>query len=170
MSVALLQEAMAARRAHVSAFLVLGDPDPTRSVALAKAAVAAGSTMLELGLPFADACADGPAIQAASLRARRGGTSTGRAIDLLAEVRAACPTVPLNLLVYGNLVHRRGYARFCAEVARAGASSLLVPDVPLEEADPLRAACADADLGFVPLVGPNTDAARLRSTSRRWRA
>ncbi|MEO6593471.1 MAG: tryptophan synthase subunit alpha [Planctomycetota bacterium] len=162
MSLALLQQALAEPRRHVSAFLVLGDPDPTRSVALARAAVATGSTMLELGLPFADACADGPAIQAASLRARTAGTSTSRAIALLAEVRAACPDVPLNLLVYGNLVHRRGYTRFCDEVARAGASSLLVPDVPHEESDPLRAACAHAGLGFVPLVGPHTDRTRLQ--------
>ena len=163
MSLAMLRDALAAQATHVSAFLVLGDPDPVRSLELARAAVTAGSTMLELGLPFDDPCADGPAIQQASERARAAGTSTDRAIDLLAQIRRACPTTPLNLLVYGNLVHARGYTRFCADVAAAGASSLLVPDVPLDEAQPLRDACAHAELGFVPMVGPRTDPARTRA-------
>ncbi len=162
MSLELLRDCLPQGR-HVSAFLMLGDPDPVRSLQLAQAAVTAGSTMLELGLPFDDPSADGPAIQAASLRARQGGTSTALALELLAQIRATCPATPLNLLVYGNLVHARGYARFCDDVVAAGASSLLVPDIPHEEAGALRAACAQARLGFVPLVGPRTEAARLRA-------
>jgi len=163
MSLALLRDALAAESPHVSAFLVLGDPDPGRSVELALAAVAAGSTMLELGLPFDDPCADGPAIQQASERARAAGVSTDRALELLTEIRRGCPATPLNLLVYGNLVHARGYARFCSDVAAAGASSLLVPDVLLEEAQPLREACARAGLGFVPMLGPRTEPERIRA-------
>lgn len=162
MSIRYLQSALDRARFHVSPFLILGDPTPDASVQLAKSAVAHGASMLEIGFPYGDPIADGPAIQAADLRALRGGTSTGRAIELLSEIRTACPETPLNLLVYGNLVHARGYGRFCLDVASAGASSLLVPDVPLDESGPLRRACDDAALGHVQLVGPLTDDTRLR--------
>ena len=166
MTVAVLHRALAAQPHHASPFLVLGDPDPDTSVELARAAVDEGATMLELGMPFSDPCADGPAIQAACGRAFAAGVSTGAAIEILARIRAACPEVPNNLLVYGNLVHARGYARFCADVAAAGAATLLVPDVPLEEAGPLREACAAAELGHVELVGPRTAPDRLAAIGR----
>lgn len=161
MSRDLLDAALRARRHHFSPFLVLGDPTPSLSVELAVAAVAEGATMLELGMPFSDPCADGPAIQAADERARAGGTSTARALELLAAIHARTPRVPKNLLVYGNLVHAHGYARFCTDAAAAGAASLLVPDVPLEESVPLREASTAAGLGHVELVGPATTPARL---------
>jgi tryptophan synthase alpha chain len=166
MSLEILQRALADGPPHLSAFLVLGDPDPERSVALAVAAVRAGSTMLELGLPYGDPCADGPAIAAASARARAAGVSTASAFALLARVRSACPRVPLNLLVYGNLVHAHGYAAFCAAAAACGASSLLVPDIPLEESRPLSQACAAARIGHVALVGPGTGDERVRALDR----
>lgn len=160
MTLAHLQRCLRARDRHLSAFLVLGDPDFDRSLALARAAVDAGATMLELGIAYDDPCADGPAIQAATRRARRAGVSTDRALELLTALSRALPEVPKNLLVYGNLVHARGYAAFCRDSAHAGASSLLVPDVPLEEAGPLRDACRAADLGHVALVTPTTPPAR----------
>ena len=162
MSIHCLREALERERFHVSPFLVLGDPTPDASVQLATSAVAHGASMLEIGFPYGDPIADGPAIQAADLRALGGGTSTERAICLLSEIRTACPETPLNLLVYGNLVHARGYGQFCRDVAAAGASSLLVPDVPLDESDPLRRACNEAELGHVQLVGPLTDETRLK--------
>jgi len=161
MSIRFLEGALERERFHVSPFLVLGDPTPDASVQLAASAVAHGASMLEIGFPYGDPIADGPAIQAADLRALRGGTSSERAIHLLSEIRNACPETPLNLLVYGNLVHARGYGRFCHDVAAAGASSLLVPDVPLDESGPLRRACDEAQLGHVQLVGPLTDETRL---------
>lgn len=166
MSFALLQTALGRPRFHVSPFLVLGDPTPELSLALAVAAVREGASMLELGFPYGDPSADGLAIQAADARARAGGTSTGRALALLGRIREACPTTPLNLLVYGNLVHARGYRRFCAEAAEAGASSLLVPDIPVEEGGPLREASRKAGLGHVELVGPLTGPDRLRRLER----
>lgn len=145
----------------VSPFLVLGDPTPELSVELARAAVCAGARMLEIGFPYSDPVADGPAIQAAAHRALAGGTSTTAALGLLRRIREACPETPLNLLVYGNLVHRLGYQRFADEAVGAGASTLLVPDIPLEEAGPLRRACRRARLGHVELAGPLTPAPRL---------
>lgn len=161
MSLAILRAALPRQRHHLSAFLMLGDPDPDRSVALALAAVDAGASMLELGIPFGDPCADGPAIQRSCQRALARGTTTSGALAILATIHAAAPTVPLNLLVYGNLVHARGYDTFCADAVAAGAASLLVPDIPIEESGPLRRATAATGLGHVCLVGPQTDAARL---------
>ncbi len=161
MSLLLLRRALRKRSRHVAPFLVLGDPTPEISLELAKAAVGDGATMLELGIPYDAACADGPDIQAADARALAAGVGTEAALRLLARIREACPGAPLNLLVYGNLVHARGWARFAADAAAAGASSLLVPDIPLEEGAPLRAASKAAGLGVVMMAGPRTDAARL---------
>lgn len=147
---------------HVSPFLVLGDPSAELSLELAKAAVQCGAGMIEIGFPYSDPVADGPAIQKAAMRALGNGTSTSRAMEILGRIRDACPKTPLNLLVYANLVHARGFDRFCKEAADAGASSLLVPDVSLEESAPLKKACRRAGLGHVQLVGPLTSAERLK--------
>jgi tryptophan synthase alpha chain len=151
---------------QVSPFLLLGDPTPALSLELAKAAVDAGAGMIEMGFPYGDPVADGPAIQKAQLRALTSGTSTTSALRLLARIHEARPSTPLNLLVYGNLVHARGVDRFASEAAEAGASSLLVPDVPLEESAPLRRACRTARLAHVELVGPLTSPARLHKIDR----
>lgn len=150
------------QRSHVSPFLVLGDPSPELSVELAKTAVACGAGMLEIGFPYGDPVADGPAIQKADVRALENGTSTKKAMELLRRIHDACPKTPLNLLVYANLVHARGFDRFCKEVADVGASSLLVPDVCLEESAPLKRACRQARLGHVQLIGPLTPPERLK--------
>jgi len=157
----MLQNALAAGGGHVSPFLMLGDPTPDVCVELCRELVAAGASMLELGLPYADPSADGPVVQAAGLRARAAGVSTDEALWTLARIRAACPSTPCNLLVYGNLVHARGYDRFCRDAVAAGASSLLVPDMPLEEGALLRRAATTHGLGNVLLAGPRTPDARL---------
>ena len=161
MSLASLRAALGTGPA-VSPFLVLGDPTPALSVELARTAVSAGARMLEIGFPYSDPVADGPAIQAAGQRALAGGTSTRAGFDLLGRIARACPGVPLNLLVYGNLVRRIGYGRFADAASGAGASALLVPDIPIEEATPLRRACRRSRLGHVALAGPMTPAPRLR--------
>jgi len=151
-----------AKAPRVSPFLVLGDPTPELSLELAKTAVDCGAEMLEIGFPFGDPVADGPAIQRADLRALDNGTSTAKAMAILAKIHEARPKAALNLLVYGNLVHARGVGRFCEEAAAAGASSLLVPDVCLEESAPLKRACRKARLAHVQLIGPLTSAERLK--------
>lgn len=162
MSFRLLKSLLEREPFHVSPFLVLGDPTPELSVELARVAAGEGVRMVEIGFPYGDPVADGPEIQSANLRALQGGTSTERAIRILSRIREACPDTALNLLVYGNLVHARGYGRFCRDVAEAGASSLLVPDIPLEESVPLRRASREAGLGHAELVGPLTREERLR--------
>lgn len=162
MSAKLLQRTLRGGDRLVSPFLILGDPTPARSVDLCVALVRSGAGMLELGIPYADPSADGPVVQAAGRRALAAGVSTDVALEVLGQVRAACPDTPLNLLVYGNLVHARGYDRFCRDAAAAGASSLLVPDIPLEEGEELRSACRAHGVGVVLLAGPRTEPARLR--------
>jgi tryptophan synthase alpha chain len=150
----------------VSPFLVLGDPTPELSLELAKTAVDAGAGALEIGFPYGDPVADGPAIQRADMRALSSGTSTSSAMRLLARIHEARPKTPLNLLVYGNLVHARGFERFTEDAVAAGASSLLVPDMPLEESAPLKRASRAAGLAHVQLVGPLTSAERLKRIDR----
>ena len=141
---------------------MLGDPTPDLSVALATAAVENGAGMIEIGFPYGDPVADGPAVQRADMRALDGGTSTNEAFAILTRIHEACPDTPLNLLVYANLVHARGYERFCADAAEAGAASLLVPDMCLEESAPLKKASRQAGIGHVQLVGPLTTPERLK--------
>jgi len=160
-SLQMLRDVLVQGPGHVSPFLMLGDPTPDVCVQLCRELVAAGASMLELGLPYADPSADGPAVQAAGLRARAAGVSTDEALMTLARIRAACPNTPCNLLVYGNLVHARGYARFCRDAVTAGASSLLVPDIPLEEGALLRRTATTHGLGNVLLAGPRTPDTRL---------
>lgn len=162
MSLGMLRRSLASGGRHVSPFLVLGDPAPEISVELAVAAVKAGATMLELGFPFSDPCADGPAIQKAILRAREAGVSTDRAMEVMGKIRARCPDIPMNLLVYGNLVHARGFERFARDAVACGASSMLVPDIPLEEGGELFEACHASGLGIVQMVAPSTPADRIR--------
>lgn len=163
MSRDLLASRLAPRARHLSPFLVLSDPDPATSVALCVAAVEAGASMLELGLPYATPSADGPAVQAASARALARGVDVATAWSVLRAVRDRCQDVPCNLLVYANLVHARGPDRFAEEAVAAGASSLLVPDLPMEEGEELRAACRAHGLGIVMLAGPRTPPERLRT-------
>lgn len=142
-------------------FTVLGDPDPETCLAVLEAFVAGGADMLELGIPFSDPIADGPTIQAADLRAARAGVTPPVALEILAAFRARHREIPVGMLVYANLVQRPGAAAFCRHLRAAGADSLLVADLPLEEAGPFRAAAEAAGLGLVSMVTPLTHPARL---------
>ena len=166
MTLKALRSKLESEAASVSPFLMLGDPTPELCVELARIAVQLGAPMLEIGFPYSDPSADGPAIQRACQRAMAGGTSTDRAFELLARISKTCPGVPLNLLVYGNLAHARGFDRFCADAVAAGASSLLIPDVPLEECAPVREASVKHELGLVHLVAPGTPLDRLQAIDR----
>ena len=109
MSRANLDAAFAAKKHHLSPFLVLGDPTPDISFELAKKAVELGATMLEVGIAYGDPSADGPAIQRANLRAIAAKATTPVAFGVMKRIHEAFPALPMNLLVYGNLVHARGF-------------------------------------------------------------
>ena len=143
-------------------FTVLGDPDPDTSRRILAAMAEGGADALELGIPFSDPVADGPVIQAADLRALRAGTTPPAALRVVRGFRRDFPDVPAGLLVYANLVHARGPERFYEDCARCGVDSVLVADLPLEEAGPFREAAARAGVETVLIVTPLSSEDRVR--------
>ncbi|MSW96477.1 MAG: tryptophan synthase subunit alpha [Actinobacteria bacterium] len=150
--------AKAPGRAALMPYLMGGFPDSATSRRIALAYADAGADLIELGMPFSDPIADGPVIQAAAGRALAAGTGVE---DVLEIARAVAARVPVVLMTYANLVLARGMERFAADAAAAGASGLIVPDVPLEEAPALGAACTAAGIALIPLVAPTTTDERL---------
>jgi len=144
------------------AYVTSGDPDlaTTRSVVLA--AIAAGASVIELGVPFSDPLADGPVIQRASERALKHGTSLEQVLKLAAEIREHCQSVGLIIFTYLNPILRMGMSKFCKIARHAGVDGVLVTDLPVEEAaDYLREARAN-DLACIFLAAPTSTDARLK--------
>ena len=154
------------KRAALMPYLMGGHPDVAGSLAIAQAYVDGGADLIELGVPFSDPIADGPVIQAASTRALASGT---RVDDVLRICAAVAPRVPVVLMTYANIVLARGVEDFAAAATDAGASGLIVPDLPLEEAPATLAACDAAGLALVPLVAPTTTDERLARIGERAR-
>ena len=151
-----------AREGAFIPFLMLGDPDPARSLDLARVIAAAGADALELGLPFSDPIADGPVIQAAAARALAAGTKRRDCWGIVSTVRAEFPELPIGLLVYANLVCHRAPADFYRAAADAGVDSVLVADLPVLEADPVATEARAHGIAPVFIAPPNADEPRLR--------
>jgi tryptophan synthase alpha chain len=150
-----------AKRAALMPYLMGGHPDIATSRACLEAAIEAGADLIELGIPFSDPLADGPVIQEAGTIALRAGVTPD---DVLGLCREFGERVPVLLMVYANVVLSHGGADdFARRAAAAGAAGLIVPDLPHDEADSVRAACAAAGLALVPLVAPTTPEDRLRT-------
>jgi tryptophan synthase alpha chain len=149
----------AGRPALVS-FFVIGDPDFDTSLSLVKAAVEAGSDILELGIPFSDPIADGPVIQRADIRAAGSGMSVDRALEFIRLVRGFTDA-PIGLLMYYNLVYQRGVERFFGDCAAAGVNSVLVADLSIDDADEVTGAAGSSGLDTVFMVTPNTCDGRI---------
>jgi tryptophan synthase alpha chain len=147
------------KSAALMPYLMGGFPDLDVSREAGLAAAEAGADVLELGIPFSDPLADGPAIHAAATRALELGTTPG---DVLGVCEALSPRLPVVLMVYANLVLSVGAELFVSRARSAGAAGLIVPDLPHDEAAEVRAACDAAGLALVPLVAPTTEADRLR--------
>ena len=150
--------AASGKRAALMPYLMGGFPDLAGSQRIGEAYADGGADLVELGVPFSDPLADGPVIQAAGSRALAAGTTLSGVLTVAA---ALAPRLPVVLMCYANLVLARGIDRFCADLAAVGASGLIVPDLPLEEAGDVRAACDAAGLALVPLVAPTTPDDRL---------
>ncbi len=147
--------AKAERRGVLIPYLCAGDPDRATSAALLAAAVAHGADVIELGIPYGDPLADGPTIAAAAQRALGNGTTVDVALELAADVaRADGP--PVLMFTYVNPVMQYGIERFAEALRQAGAAGAIVPDVPLEEMDELRAAFGPRGLALPLLVAPST--------------
>jgi tryptophan synthase alpha chain len=155
------QALRAARRAGLVAFVMAGDPDPATSLAIVKALPAAGADVIELGMPFTDPMADGPAIQAAGLRALRAGQTLRKTLALAREFRDAEAETPVVLMGYYNPIYVYGVERFLADAKAAGVDGLIVVDLPPEEDEELCVPTLRAGLNFVRLATPTTDDRRL---------
>ncbi|MBK7583431.1 MAG: tryptophan synthase subunit alpha [Myxococcales bacterium] len=163
MTVARIDATFAACRAEgrpaLIAYLTTGDPSLEDSLACARALLAAGADMLELGVPFSDPSADGPVIAAASARAIRAGGSLTAALGLAKRLRSES-NAPLVLFTYLNPVLAFGQERLPQALLDAGVDALLVVDLPAEEGAELRAALAAVEVAVIPLVAPTTSEAR----------
>jgi tryptophan synthase alpha chain len=148
-------------RAALVAFVTAGDPDYATSLAILKAAPAAGADGVELGMPFTDPMADGPAVQAASLRALKGGQTLRKTLDLVRAFRADDGDTPIVLMGYYNPIYIYGVARFLTDATTAGVDGLIVVDLPAEEDDELCLPALKAGLNFIRLATPTTDDKRL---------
>jgi len=148
-------------RAGLVTFVMAGDPDPATSAAILKALPAAGADVIEVGMPFTDPMADGPAIQAAGLRALRAGQDMVKTLELVRAFRAADLATPIVLMGYYNPIYIYGVERFLADAKAAGIDGLIVVDLPPEEDTELCLPALRAGLNFIRLATPTTDDRRL---------
>ncbi len=154
------------RSAALMPYLMAGYPDLDRSREIARAYVQGGADLIELGVPFSDPLADGPVIHAAGVAALAAGVHVA---DALSVVREVADDVPVVVMCYANLVLVRGLERFADMLVSVGASGLIVPDLPLEEAPATLAALDARGLALVPLVAPTTPDERLAQIGARAR-
>ena len=147
-------------RCALMPFLMAGDPDLEGTRAALLALQASGADLIELGIPYSDPLADGPVIQAAASRALASSTTPGKVLEMLTSLKGEL-TIPVILFTYSNPLLNRGMEAFCRAAAAAGAAGLVVPDLPLEEAEKLSAIASDHGLDLVLLVAPTTPADRM---------
>ena len=155
-------------RCALMPFLMAGDPDLATTASTLLALQAHGADLIELGIPYSDPLADGPVIQAAAARALAARTTPVAVLEMLRSLQDQL-TLPVILFTYSNPLLNRGMEPFCRMAAEAGAAGLVVPDLPLEEAEKLSPIAAGHGLDLVLLVAPTTPAermARIHASSR----
>jgi tryptophan synthase alpha chain len=148
-------------RAALVTFLTAGDPDPETSLALVRALPAAGADVIELGMPFTDPMADGPAIQMSSQRALKAGQTLKKTLELVRAFRGSDDATPLVLMGYYNPIYVYGVDRFLRDATSAGVDGLIIVDLPPEEDEELCLPALKAGLNFIRLATPTTDDKRL---------
>lgn len=156
-----LAAAFAKGRPALVCFVTAGDPTPDATPAILDALVAGGADVIELGMPFTDPMADGPAIQSANIRSLAAGTRTADVLRIAAGFRERHPDVPLVLMGYANPMVRRGAEWFAQSCAAAGVDGVICVDIPPEEDDSLGEQLRAQDVAAIRLATPTTDAARL---------
>jgi tryptophan synthase alpha chain len=147
-------------------YFTAGDPSLAETRRLVAAAERAGADVIELGVPFSDPIADGPVVQRAGTRALAAGASLPRVLELVAGLRADGVKLPIALMTYYNPVLAFGLKSFARTAIDAGADGVIVPDLPIEECDPLRAEAEPAGLDLVQFVAPTSPAARVKAIAR----
>jgi tryptophan synthase alpha chain len=148
-------------RAGLVTYFTCGDPDAATFAALLAGLPGAGADLIEIGMPFSDPMADGPAIQAASLRALRAGMTLAATLAIVRAFRARDDATPIVLMGYYNPIYRYGVPRFLADAKAAGADGLIVVDLPPEHDDELCLPALAQGIDFIRLATPTTDDARL---------
>jgi tryptophan synthase alpha chain len=148
-------------RAALVAFITAGDPDTETSLAIAKALPAAGADMIELGMPFTDPMADGPAVQAAGVRALHAGQTMRKTLALVRDFRKGDDATPIVLMGYYNPIYIYGVEKFLVDAKAAGIDGLIVVDLPPEEDEELCLPAMKAGLNFIRFATPTTDEKRL---------
>jgi len=159
-------ELKAAKRGGLVTFVTAGDPDPDSSLKLVKGLPAAGADLIEIGMPFSDPMADGPAIQASSLRALKAGMTLKKTLELVRKFRAGDGDTPVVLMGYYNPIYQYGVDRFLADFKAAGADGLIVVDLPPEEDEELCVPALKAGVNFIRLATPTTDDKRMPAVLR----
>lgn len=159
------RKAAAEKRLVFCAGEVLGHPNPKEFLNRVKEFLKAKPDMLEFSIPFSDPIADGKVIETAHTQALKSGVTPRVALRLIAKIRRLTD-VPIFLIVYSNLILKRGIAKFYRDLKRAGADSILVPDVPLEEIRPFAMAAKSYRIHQILLVSENTITSRLREIQK----
>lgn len=154
-------ELRAEGRAGLVTFVTAGDPDLGTFARILDGLPAAGADLIEIGMPFTDPMADGPAIQASSQRALKAGATLRKTLKLIADFRSRDQATPIVLMGYYNPIHSYGVAAFLADANAAGVDGLIVVDLPPEEDAELCLPALDAGLAFIRLATPTTDDRRL---------
>lgn len=151
----------AQNRAGFVAFVTAGDPTFETSLAITQGLPAAGADIIELGMPFSDPIADGPAIQDSSQRALKAGATMDRTLELVTRFRKKDQDTPIVLMGYYNPIYHRGVERFLREATAAGVDGLIIVDLPPEADDELCLPATAAGINFIRLATPTTDDKRL---------
>ncbi len=149
------------KRIALMPFLMAGDPDLETTAKILLELQSSGADMIELGIPYSDPLADGPIIQLAASRALSSGTSPEKVFKMLSELRDQL-SIPIILFTYCNPLINRGLEEFCVEAYEAGVSGLVVPDLPLEEAEKLSEIAESKEIDLVLLVAPTTPNNRMK--------
>jgi tryptophan synthase alpha chain len=157
------EELKKANRAAFIPFITAGDPDGETTAAMLEKLPAAGADLIELGVPFSDPMADGPAIQAASQRALKAGMTLTKVLELVRRFRKTDSKTPIVLMGYYNPIHKYGTALFVKDAVEAGVDGLITVDLPPEEDDVLRLPAASHGLDIVRLATPTTNDERLKT-------
>ncbi|BBK34967.1 tryptophan synthase alpha chain [Allostella sp. ATCC 35155] len=143
-------------RTGLVTFISAGDPDLARCADILAGLPAAGADVIELGMPFSDPMADGPAVQAAGLRALKAGQTMAKTLGLVRDFRTRDGDTPIVLMGYFNPILQYGPERFCRDAAAAGVDGLIIVDLPPEEAEPLATPAAEQGIDLIRLVAPTT--------------
>ncbi|MGB0906441.1 MAG: tryptophan synthase subunit alpha [Maricaulaceae bacterium] len=148
-------------KAAFVAYIMGGDPSRSESQRVLNALPENGVDIIELGIPFSDPMADGPVIEEAGIRARKGGATLSSVLEMAAEFRKTNTTTPIIVMGYCNPLHHMGYAEFAAAAKASGVDGAIIVDLPPEEDGELRAAFETHDLALIRLATPTTDDERL---------